>query len=373
MKKKQMLKLSILACLICIAVSYMPMFYSGQGEWKAQAATSLSKPNITIKQRTATTVTLSLSKVSGAKGYHIYRSTSKNGTYTKIANVTTNTYKDTDCKSTNSYYYKVKAYKTVNGKTVYSTYSNVANVSATLKKTNNVKVTNQTSGRKVSWNKVSNASKYNVYRSNSMSGNYEYIGSSTTLSYTDKTANQYQTYYYRVRAYKKSSNIKYYGVYSDKVKSNKIEIVNGDSVNGDSVETDKDNSSSSTSSNAAYTKEVLRLVNIERVKEGLSALTTNSTLENAAYIRSQEIKKSFSHTRPNGSSFSTILKEMNISYQAAGENIAYGQKTPEAVVNAWMNSSGHRANIMSSKYNKLGVGCYIDSNNVVYWTQIFTN
>ncbi|WP_455717187.1 CAP domain-containing protein [Anaerosporobacter sp.] len=368
MKKRRMIKISILACLLCIVVSYMTMPCSGWGEWKAKAATSVTRPNTTIKQRTATTVTLSMSKVSGVKGYEIYRSTSKNGMYTKLANVTTNTYKDTDCKSSSSYYYKVKAYKTVNGKKVYSTYSNVTSVSATLKKTNNVKVTNQTSGRKVSWNKVSNASKYNVYRSNSKNGDYEYIGSSTTLSYTDKTAKQYQTYYYRVRAYKKSSNIKYYGVYSDKIKSNKI-----NSITGDNVETDNNNSSSTTSSNAAYTKEVLRLVNIERAKEGLSALTTNTTLEKAAYIRSQEIKKSFSHTRPNGSSFSTILKEMNISYQATGENIAYGQKTPEAVVDAWMNSSGHRANIMSSKYNKLGVGCYIDSNNVVYWTQIFTN
>lgn len=378
MKKRQMLKVSILACLLCVVVSYTSILSSGQGEWKAQAATSLAKPNVTINQRTATTVTLSMSKVSGAQGYQVYRSTTINGQYTKVANVTSSTYKDTERKSSSSYYYKVKAYKTVNGKTVYSSYSNVANVSSTLKKTENVKVTNQTSSRKISWSKVSNASKYNIYRSNSLSGEFKYIGSSTTLSYTDTTAVKSQTYYYRVRAYKKSSNIKYYGVYSDKVKSNKIQSITGGNVNqGQDQNQDQNqnqsNSSTTTSSNAAYTKEVLRLVNVERAKEGLSALTTNTTLEKAAYIRSQEIKESFSHTRPNGTSFSSILKEMSISYQATGENIAYGQRTPEAVVNAWMNSSGHRANIMSSKYNKLGVGCYIDSNNVVYWTQVFTN
>ena len=375
MKKKQMFKISILACLLCIVISYITMPLSNQGVWKAQAATSLAKSNVTIKQRTATTVTLSMSKVSGAQGYSIYRATSSNGKYTHIANVTSTTYKDTGRNSSSSYYYKVQAYKTVNGKKVYGSYSNVAYVSSTLKKTENVKVTNLLSGRRVRWSGVANASKYNVYRSTSKNGEYKYIGSSTTLSYTDTTASSSKTYYYRVRAYKKSLNVKYYGVYSNKVKATKVTSGNNNNSNNNNSNnagSDQNNSSTSTSSNAAFTKEVLRLVNIERAKEGLSQLTTNSTLEKAAYIRSQEIKQSFSHTRPNGSSFSSILKEMNISYQAAGENIAYGQKTPEAVVNAWMNSSGHRANIMSKNFNKLGVGCYI-SNNVVYWTQIFTN
>lgn len=377
MKKKQMFKISILACLLCIVFSYITMPLSNQGVWKAQAATSLAKSNVTIKQRTATTVTLSMSKVSGAQGYSIYRATSNNGKYTQIANVTSTTYKDTGRNSSSSYYYKVRAYKTVNGKKVYGSYSNVAYVSSTLKKTENVKVTNLLSGRRVSWSGVANASKYNVYRSTSKNGEYKYIGSSTTLSFTDTTASSSKTYYYRVRAYKKSLNVKYYGVYSNKVKATKVtggnnNNSNNNNNNSNNAGADQNNTSTSTSSNAAFTKEVLRLVNIERAKEGLSQLTTNSTLEKAAYIRSQEIKQSFSHTRPNGSSFSSILKEMNISYQAAGENIAYGQKTPEAVVNAWMNSSGHRANIMSKNFNKLGVGCYI-SNNVVYWTQIFTN
>lgn len=368
MKKKQMIKISILACLMCIAISYITIPLESQGVWKVQAATLLAKTNVTVKQRTATTVTLSMSKVSGAQGYSIYRATSTNGYYTQIANVASTTYKDTGRTSSSSYYYKVRAYKTVNGKKVYSSYSNVANVSSTLNKTTNVKVANQTNGRKVSWSRVSSASKYNVYRATSENGVYAYIGSSTSLSYTDTSANSSETYYYRVRAYKKSLNVKYYGVYSNKVKANKIETENNNNSGND-----QGNTGTSTSSNAAYTTEVLRLVNIERAKEGLSQLTTNSTIEKAAYTRSQEIKQSFSHTRPNGSSFSSILKEMNISYQAAGENIAYGQRTPADVVEAWMNSSGHRANIMSKNYNKLGVGCYIDSNNVVYWSQIFTN
>jgi uncharacterized protein YkwD len=66
------------------------------------------------------------------------------------------------------------------------------------------------------------------------------------------------------------------------------------------------------------------------------------------------------------------LKEYGISYQSAGENIAYGQKTPEAVMNAWMNSSGHRANILKNGFGKVGIGVY-KVNGVLYWTQLFTN
>lgn len=126
----------------------------------------------------------------------------------------------------------------------------------------------------------------------------------------------------------------------------------------------------STTSN--YANEVLRLVNVERAKAGLSAFTTNSNLTAAANKRAVEIKTSFSHTRPNGSGFQTVLGEYNVSYRAAGENIAYGQKTPQAVVTGWMNSPGHRANILNANFNKLGVGVY-QSNGTIYWTQAFTN
>jgi len=121
-----------------------------------------------------------------------------------------------------------------------------------------------------------------------------------------------------------------------------------------------------------YASEVLRLVNVERSKAGLPALTTNQTLTSAANKRAQEIKQTFSHTRPNGSSCFTVLGEFGISYRTAGENIAYGQKTPQEVVNGWMNSPGHRANILSSNFGKVGIGVY-QSNGVYYWTQLFTN
>ena len=123
---------------------------------------------------------------------------------------------------------------------------------------------------------------------------------------------------------------------------------------------------------SSYEDQVLQLVNKERAKAGLSSLTTSKSLSSAANKRAVEIVKSFSHTRPNGTSFSTVFDEYGINIMSGGENIAYGQKTPEEVVNAWMNSSGHRANILNSKFNKLGVGVHRE-NGTIYWTQLFTN
>lgn len=127
----------------------------------------------------------------------------------------------------------------------------------------------------------------------------------------------------------------------------------------------------SVSSESRYISEVVRLVNAERAKEGLAALQMDSSLNSAAQVRAKEIVTSFSHTRPNGSNCFTALSEAGIKYNGSGENIAYGQKTPAEVVNAWMNSAGHRANIMSSKFTKIGVGCH-NSNGTYYWSQFFT-
>jgi len=103
-------------------------------------------------------------------------------------------------------------------------------------------------------------------------------------------------------------------------------------------------------------------VNVERTKEGLPALTKgSSSLLSAAAIRAQEISVSFSHTRPNGTGCFTVLDEKGVTYSAAGENIAKGTTgymTPTKVMELWMNSSGHKANILSKNYKSLGIGFY---------------
>ena len=121
-----------------------------------------------------------------------------------------------------------------------------------------------------------------------------------------------------------------------------------------------------------YAQQVVNLVNVERAREGLTPLTLDTTVTKAANVRAMEIQSSFSHTRPNGSSFSTVLGENGVSYRGSGENIAYGQRSPEEVVTGWMNSPGHRANIMNQNFKNIGVGHAQNSNGTQYWVQLFT-
>ena len=118
---------------------------------------------------------------------------------------------------------------------------------------------------------------------------------------------------------------------------------------------------------------VLKLVNEERAKAGLPALTLHAGATRAAQQRAGEIETSFSHTRPDGSNFTTALTAAGVSYRAAGENIAYGQKSAKQVMQDWMNSAGHRANIMNANYSSIGIGHYKNAAGVDYWTQLFIN
>lgn len=122
-----------------------------------------------------------------------------------------------------------------------------------------------------------------------------------------------------------------------------------------------------------YQSEVLRLVNIERSNAGLSPLLSDATLMQAAQTRAGEIIQSFSHTRPSGASCFTILSELGISYRSCGENIAAGYDTPAKTVEQWMNSEGHRANILNPNFTHLGVGYASQPGSTYryYWTQIF--
>ena len=120
----------------------------------------------------------------------------------------------------------------------------------------------------------------------------------------------------------------------------------------------------------AYEQEVVRLVNAERASYGLPALSIRADLCQYARVKSQDMHDSgyFSHTSPNYGSPFDMMKSFGITYSHAGENIAMGYSTPEAVVSAWMNSEGHRANILSAPYTELGVGYVADGG---YWTQWF--
>lgn len=118
--------------------------------------------------------------------------------------------------------------------------------------------------------------------------------------------------------------------------------------------------------------EVIRLTNIERVKDGAAPLQYHAGLQRAAMVRAEEITRKFSHTRPDGTTAETVLLDCGVS-NGAGENIAAGQKTPEAVVRAWMNSSGHRATMLNPNAKYIGVGvCKSPITGQWLWTQEFS-
>ncbi len=125
-----------------------------------------------------------------------------------------------------------------------------------------------------------------------------------------------------------------------------------------------------TSALSAYEQKVVELTNQERAKNGLAPLQIDTELSKVAREKSLDManKGYFSHTSPTYGSPFDMMKQFGISYRAAGENIAMGQRSPEEVVQAWMNSEGHRKNILSANFTHIGVGHSQQGN---YWTQMF--
>src|SRR5699024_7945689 len=119
-----------------------------------------------------------------------------------------------------------------------------------------------------------------------------------------------------------------------------------------------------------FEQKVVELTNKERSKNGLPALKTDVELSKVAREKSNDMMKNkyFSHDSPTYGSPFDMMKQFGIKYSAAGENIAMGQRTPEEVVKGWMNSDGHRANILNKNFTHIGVG-YVENGN--YWTQMF--
>ena len=122
---------------------------------------------------------------------------------------------------------------------------------------------------------------------------------------------------------------------------------------------------------SAYEMEVINLVNEIRISNGLNALTPSAKLSEVARTKSQDMRTNgyFAHQSPTYGSPFDMLRQFGVTYRTAGENIAYGYSTPAAVVEGWMNSQGHRENILKSTYTEIGVG-YVASGH--YWTQLFT-
>jgi uncharacterized protein YkwD len=122
-----------------------------------------------------------------------------------------------------------------------------------------------------------------------------------------------------------------------------------------------------------FIAEVVRLVNVNRKENGVPALKAYTLLIQAANIRANELCESFSHTRPSGKDFYSVFNEVPLKSKgrASAENIAMGQISPAEVMDSWMNSKGHRANILSNKYIGIGVGIATCSKKTLGWVQLF--
>lgn len=262
------------------------------------------------------------------------------------------------------------------GEVIYAKAATVAKNN--LSKPKMKAVYNSANKVQLSINKVAGATKYKVYRATSKNGKYKCIGTTKSNTYTDNVKNG-KTYYYKVKACNTVNTKEVKSPFSKLVtvkttpKTNTGNVTQKPTSAPKPTATPVTNTSVTNSSNQSYANEVLKLINQERAKAGLKALTTTTSLQNAANKRALETVTSFSHTRPDGRSFSTVFADYGISYRAAGENIAEGQRTPSEVMNAWMNSPGHRANILGSQFGKVGVGVYKSAQGRYYWTQEFMN
>lgn len=183
------------------------------------AKTALSKPVATAKKSSYKSIDLTWKSVNDASGYEIYRSTSESGKYIKektIEKSSTLSYKDTKATTGKTYYYKIRAYKNVNGKKVYSSYSKVVSAKASLT-TPTVTLTSGSKKATVKWKKVSGANGYEIYRATTKNGKYtniKTIKNNSTTSYTNSKLASKKGYYYKVRAYINVNGKKVYSSYS---------------------------------------------------------------------------------------------------------------------------------------------------------------
>lgn len=214
--------------------------------------------------------------------------------------------------------------------------------------------------------KQNNVTGYQVFVKIGKNGKYRQVMSTRTQTYKITGLKANKVYYVRVRSYRTRGYHVYKGKYSKAIKIGKYEKPSSNKPSATPTPTDPAEQ---------YAEEVLKLVNAEREKAGVPALTLDTQLCAAANQRAKELVENFAHERPDGSDASTVLTENGCQYTTMGENIAAGQATPEDVVASWMDSQGHRENILNPDFAKLGVGYYKDEagNYVHYWVQLFTD
>lgn len=373
MKKRRL----FLCLLFMLAVMLLPATIqaaSAPGTVKLNSISAPAYNKINVKWK----------KTSGATHYFVYYKKEGTKKWTKIKTLdnSKSSYTHTSSKKYpivvgQKYTYTVKAYNkktkksgsyNKTGLAIRTVPATVYGLGAGLTGDNTVNV---------SWNPAGGTTHYVIYRkANDSAPSKIATISSRYTKYEDKNPVEGATNTYFVFGY--SSKFKVYGNGSNtgvsiKVKkkvtptpepTSKPEKPGDD--NNDNNYGDNDDDFDDPVDPIAMASEVLRLTNIERAKEGAQPLKYNKTLQDAAMIRAKEIYVKFSHERPNGTSYKTILGCVN------GENIAMGYGDAESVVEGWMNSSGHKVTMLDNRYQYLGVGFYESDNGNYYWVQDFS-
>lgn len=180
------------------------------------ATPKMSAPSESVTSQN-TGVTVRWTPVSGAKGYEVYRATSAKGSYSHVKTLSATSWGNTKITTNKSYYYKVRAYRTVNGKKKYSKFSSPQlGMKAQISKVSGVSAVSQSNNVGLKWSAVSGASGYEVYRatgSNNAAG-YTNVGNATSTAFNDYNVANGLTYYYKVRAYRTINGVKVYGDFS---------------------------------------------------------------------------------------------------------------------------------------------------------------
>lgn len=372
MKRK---KYSFLALLMLAVILLMPA--------TTQAAAKPGTVKLTgIKAMDYNKINIKWRKTSGATNYIVYYKKAGASKWTKMKTLdnTKSSYVHTSSKkypiiTGQKYQYTVKAYNSQTKKS--GNYNKTGLTARTIPQTAKLvsaKVKNGTVD--ITWKKAGGADKYFLLykvQTDEFTTNWTKLATlnADTTSYTVKYPFKNATNIYTVRSYNSASNV--YGKYDNKGISVFVTAGGTGGNNSDKDDIGDDITPTPAPVNAeAMASEVIRLTNIERAKAGRSALIYNASLQRGAMMRAKEISIKFSHERPNGESFTTILNECGAGH-ISGENIAAGQKSPELAVKAWMNSQGHKLTMLDKENLYIGVGFYQDNDGRYYWVQNFAD
>ena len=387
MKKRRFFPclLFLLAVILLMPASIQAASAPGTVKLNSISAPAYNKINVKWK------------KTSSATHYIVYYKKEGTKKWTKIKTLdnSKSSYTHTSSKKYpivvgQKYTYTVKAY---NKKTKKSGSYNKKGLTAYTKPAmvKNIKAAYKDGIVTLTWDKAAGADKYLVYRKDN--GKWKMLALKNSLSYEDAAYKKGEVNTYMVRGYYSGKKTK--GSYDKDGVSVKVPADAAKPTEKPvtpiptATPTEKPATPTPTAtpiptatptptpepemSVEEMASEVIRLTNIERVKAGRSPLQYHAGLQRAAMVRAEEITRKFSHTRPDGTDSSTALYENGVACDG-GENIAAGQKTPEAVVRAWMNSSGHKATMMQQSITHIGVGvCKSPITGQWLWVQDFSS